>query len=604
MLEKINLPDDIKKLKIPELKELSQDIRQQIISVVYENGGHLSSNLGTVELTVALHYVFNTPDDKLIFDVGHQCYAHKIITGRKDKISTLRKFGGISGFTNPSESKYDCVTAGHSSTSLSQSLGFCRARDLSGGKYNIVAVIGDGALSGGMAFEALNDIGNSKTKLIIVLNDNEMSIEKNVGAVSRHLTKLRLSKSYRYLKKGFRKFIFSIPLIGKPINIITDAVKRLLLKIFVSKSIFDCLGIKYVGTYDGNDLLDIIKALKNASEMDRPVLIHIYTKKGKGYAPSEENPSKFHSVKKGFVSTQTDFSKCFGKELCSLAEADKKIVAVTAAMKDGTGLTEFSEKFGGRFFDVGICEQHAVTMCAGMASGGLKPYFSVYSTFLQRAFDQISNDICIPNLPVTFIIDRAGLVGSDGETHHGVLDISYLCCLPNMTVYSPKDLTDLSTVLKFSLNFNSPLAIRYGNEYFGEFENHFAIKYGKWEIISALKDINIISYGGRMLHIALDTKKLLTAKGKDIGIINAAFIKPLDELMLKNLKGICVVLEECMPFGSLYSSICAYICKENLPLRAVPVNLSDKYITHGKTSKLLDSVGISPENIANIIKNL
>jgi 1-deoxy-D-xylulose-5-phosphate synthase len=601
MLERINLPSDLKNLKIKELNVLAEEIREQILYAVNKNGGHLASNLGTVELILALHYVFDTPKDKLVFDVGHQCYAHKIITGRRENLGSLRMTGGLSGFLSPSESEYDTITAGHSSTSLSQALGICRARDLKGENFNVIAVIGDGALGSGMAFEALNDIGSSKTRLIIVLNDNEMSIEKNVGAISKHLSRLRLNKRYLTLKKGFRKFIFSVPLIGKPLRKMIDAVKHMLVKVFVSRSVFDCFGISYAGTYDGNDVGQLIKAFKNAALFDKPVLIHVYTKKGKGYAPAEENPEKYHSVRKGFAAGKTEFSHKMGEILSCLAEKDKRIIAVTAAMKDGTGLNGFSAKFPQRFFDVGICEAHAVTMCAGLASKGFKPYFCVYSTFLQRAFDQISNDICIPKLPVTLVIDKAGLIGSDGETHHGIIDVSYLCSLPNMTVYCPKDLTDLENIMEFSLNFGSPLSVRLENEYFGEFDYHGDITNGKWEILSPLNDVNIIAYGGRMLHTAFAAKKILENKGINIGIINAAFLKPFDKQMLSSLQGTAFVLEESLPAGGLYSITASYICQNNLKLKAYSISLPDKYITHGDITDLLKSVDMSPEDVAKRI---
>lgn len=602
MIEKINTTYDLKKLKTKELKELAEDIREQIVYVVNKNGGHLSSNLGTVELIISLNKVFNTPKDKIIFDVGHQCYTHKILTGRKKDIGSIRTTNGLSGFINPNESEYDTILAGHSSTSLSQALGMCRARDLMGKNYNVVAVIGDGALTSGMAFEALNDIGNSKTKLIIILNDNEMSIEKNVGAISKHLSKIRVNKNYLCIKKGFRKFIFSIPVIGKPIRKLADKIKKFFLKIFVSRSIFDSFGISYAGTFDGNDISELNKALENAKEMDKPVLLHVYTKKGKGYIPAEENPSLYHSIRKGFKSGQTDYSNNLGKILTEIAEKNQNIIAVTAAMKDGTGLCDFSKKYPNRFFDVGICEQHAVTMCAGMASQGLKPYFCVYSTFLQRGFDQISNDVCIPKLPVTLIIDRAGIVGSDGETHHGLLDVPFLNSLPNMTIYCPKDIQDQTAIIQFSQNYNYPLAIRYENDYQGEFKTHNDIQIGKWEILSPLTEINIISYGGRMLNTATKVKDILEKDGIKVGIINAAFIKPIDKNLIKNLTGVIAVCEESLPNGNLYSNITSYIANNNINLKAFSYCLPDKYITHGKSSDLLEINGLSLQKIAEKIK--
>lgn len=601
MLEKIASPKDIKNLTTEELGQLAAEIRQKIIQTVEKNGGHLSSNLGTVELILALHRAFDAPKDKLIFDVGHQCYAHKIITGRAERFDTLRQFGGISGFSDPSESEYDAIYAGHSSTSLSQALGMCRARDLKGEKYHVVAVIGDGALSGGMAFEALNDIGNSDTRLIIVLNDNEMSISKNVGGVSRHLCRLRLSRSYINIKKGLRRFIFALPLVGKPIRKICEFFKRQAVKLVIAGNIFDSLGVKYVGAFDGHNICELTRAFERAKQLDGPVLLHILTKKGKGYTPAEESPDIYHGIRKGFKNGNTAFSARAGDKLCELAEQDDRIVAVTAAMKEGTGLVRFSERFTKRFFDVGICEQHAVTMCAGMAAVGFKPYFCVYSTFLQRAFDQISNDVCLPDLPVTLLVDRAGLVGRDGETHHGIFDVPYLSCLPNITIYTPKDLADLEAILDFSKGFGHPLAVRYENEYFGEFDVHGEIIPGKWEVLSEGAEVNIIAYGGRMLNVAKKAMEILKEKGLDIGIINAAFIKPFDTGLLENLKGACFVLEQCPPSGGLYGALCGYACERGLPLRIYPLSLPDSYITFGSCEQLLESLGLSAEGVAKRI---
>ena len=603
MIEKIASPKDIKNLSNDELNHLAAEIRELIINTVEKNGGHLSSNLGTVELTLALHKAFDAPKDKIIFDVGHQSYTHKIITGRAEKFDTLRRFGGISGFTDPNESQYDVIYAGHSSTSLSQALGMCRARDLKGEKYNIVAVIGDGALSGGMALEALNDIGNSDTRLIIVLNDNEMSIGKNVGGVSRHLSKLRLSKPYINMKKGFKRFLFTLPLLGWPLRKVCEFFKKLIVKLFVSRNIFDCLGVKYVGTFDGNNISELVKAFDRAKRIDHPVLLHVHTKKGMGYKPAEDKPDIYHGIRSGMRNGFTHFSLNIGKKLCELARVNEKIVAVTAAMKEGTGLTQFAEEFPKRFYDVGICEQHAVTMCAGLASGGFKPYFAVYSTFLQRAFDQISNDVCLPNLPVTLLVDRTGLVGRDGETHHGIFDLAYLSCLPNMTIYTPKDLQDLSSIVKFSQDFPSPFAIRYENEYFGEFERHGEIKLGKWEILEESEGPNIIAYGGRMLNIAFKAREILKEKGIDIGIINAAFIKPFDTEMLESLRGLCFVLEQSARSGSLYSSLCTYTYEKSLELKMQSINIPDAYISFGSCEELLKSCKLSAEDIAERISS-
>lgn len=603
MLENINYPYDLKKLNAKQLSGLAEEIREQIINIVNHSGGHLSSNLGTVELTLAIHRVFNAPTDKIIFDVGHQCYTHKIISGRKSGLISLRQTGGVSGFVNPSESEYDAIYAGHSGTSLSQALGMCRARDLKNQSHNVVAVIGDGSLGSGMALEALNDIGNSKTKIIIILNDNDMSIEKNVGAISRHLRKLRLNRSYISLKRGFNRFIFRIPIIGKAIKFVCDAIKRAIL-FFVSKSIFDKMGIKYSGPYDGHDIAALIKAFNSAKEYDSPLLLHIHTKKGKGYKPAEDNPELYHSINKGFLAGHSEFSQKSGDMLCKMAEKDDSIVAVTASMKDGTGLSGFAQKFPQRFYDVGICEQHAVTLCAGLAAGGCKPYFCVYSTFLQRAYDQISNDIALSKQPVTFIIDKAGLVGKDGETHHGIFDVAFLTGLPNMTIYMPKDLYDLESILNFSLSFNAPLAIRYGSGYYGEFDFHKELIYGKWEPLTKLCGINIIAYGNNMLHLAFKVRQLLFAENTEIGIINAAFIKPLDNMFINTLGGTAVILEESLPCGNLYSMICSYISTNNIALKAVSICLPDSYIGHGCNEYLLSKYDMSAEKIALKIKSL
>lgn len=477
----------------------------------------------------------------------------------------------------------------------------CRARDLKEQSHNIVAVIGDGSLGSGMALEALNDIGNSKTKIIIILNDNDMSIEKNVGAISRHLRKLRLNRGYINLKKGFNRFIFSIPVIGKAIKYVCDSVKKAFL-MFVSKSIFDKMGIKYSGPYDGHDIAALIKAFNAAKDYDSPLLLHIHTKKGKGYKPAEDNPELYHSIKKGFLAGYSKFSQKSGEMLCEMAQQDDRIVAVTAAMKDGTGLGDFAQKFPQRFYDVGICEQHAVTLCSGLALGGCKPYFCVYSTFLQRAYDQISNDIALSKQPVTFIIDKAGLVGKDGETHHGVFDVAFLSSLPNMTIYMPKDLYDLEAILKFSLTFNAPLAIRYESGYYGEFDFHKEIIYGKWEPLTKLCGKNIIAYGNNMLHLAFKVRQMLSEENIEIGIINAAFIKPLDGMLLNSLDGTAVILEESLPFGSLYSMVCSYISTNNLALKAVSVCLPDSYIGHGCNQDLLDRYDMTADKIALKIK--
>ncbi|MCL1901059.1 MAG: 1-deoxy-D-xylulose-5-phosphate synthase, partial [Firmicutes bacterium] len=462
-LEKLNDVSDIKKLNFKELKILAQEMRDLITKSTDKCGGHLSSNLGVVELTQALYYVFDFENDKLIFDVGHQCYAHKILSGRKNEFVNLRKYGGLSGFPDRSESVFDAVATGHASTSLSLGLGLSVARDLHHKDYNVICVIGDGALSGGQSFEALNNIGIQKSGMIILLNDNEMSISKSNGVF---LSKLRLSKSYEGFKNKF-KFFGKFPLIGKITLGFMRFVRNVLKAIFVPVNIFDHFSINYYGPFDGHKTKKLIKLLQKAKGTKKPIVIHVLTKKGRGLIAAETAPDVFHGVKSGNECSNSVFSKGMGEFLCELAEKDKRIVAVTAAMSAGTGLTDFSKKFPERFFDVGICEQHAVTFSAGLADEGLAPYFCVYSTFLQRGFDQVIIDVCLNKLPVTFLIDRSGLVGADGKTHHGIFDLSILSCIPNLTILSPCDLSELKKMMEFSVNFNAPLAIRFCNDYAG-----------------------------------------------------------------------------------------------------------------------------------------
>ena len=443
-----------------ELYALGGEIRALITDVVEKNGGHLSSNLGVVDLTIALNYVFNAQQDKMIFDVGHQCYAHKILNGRLDQFETLRRAGGISGFPDRAESAADSFTAGHSSTSLSAALGLAVARDLSKADYRVVAVIGDGALTGGMAYEALNQIGELGPRMLIVLNDNEMSIGKNVGSMAKHLGKLRLSKRYLRFKRGLDRFCRHLPLLGKPLRYCFVKCRGLLRHLLMRHIPFENYNIKYVGSIDGHNIREMIRIMEQTKLADGPVLLHVTTQKGYGNESAEKNPNAYHGVKPGLICQESAFSKAAGQALCGLAEKDERICAITAAMTDGTGLRAFSEKFPSRFFDVGIAEEHAATFAAGLADGGMKPYFAVYSTFLQRAYDQVMLDCCLNSLPVTFLVDRAGLTGSDGKTHQGIYDACYLTQMPGLTVLCPRDLNALERAIKFSAGFGAPLAIR------------------------------------------------------------------------------------------------------------------------------------------------
>ncbi|SQB91504.1 1-deoxy-D-xylulose-5-phosphate synthase [Clostridium tetanomorphum] len=541
-LEKYKDATQIRAMSLQELDIFAEEIRQFLIDNVSKTGGHLASNLGVVELTISLYNVFNFKRDKLIWDVGHQSYVHKILTGRKQQFHTLRKFGGLSGFPKKCESSFDHFQTGHSSTSISAALGMARARDLKKENYEVVSVIGDGALTGGMALEALNDVGDRKSKMIIILNDNQMSIGKNVGGLSTYLSKIRIEPGYNKFKKEIDSALRKIPNIGKGMAQTLEKVKNGIKQMVVPGMLFENMGIKYLGPIDGHNIKELSKVFSNAKEIQGPVLIHVVTKKGKGYKYAEKNSGKFHSIGPfDYISGEVcagkclTYSKAFGDAMIKIASEDKRVVAITAAMRDGTGLEGFAEKFKDRFFDVGIAEQHAVTMAAGMATSGLKPVFAVYSTFLQRAYDQILHDVCIQNLPVILAIDRAGIVGADGETHQGVFDLSYLSHIPNMTIVAPKSVLELEYILSWAVKQNYPIAIRYPRG--GDNPNVSLVPLkqfikGKWEIISNEGEITLIAVG-RMVQQAVLVRERLKKTGIDIGVINASFIKPLDVSLLK-----------------------------------------------------------------------
>ena len=479
LLERINNPNDLKKLSTEEKKQLAEEIRKYILEIVSQNGGHLASNLGIVELTIALHSVFNCPKDKIIWDVGHQAYVHKILTGRREQMKTLRQLGGISGFPKTSESEFDSFDTGHSSTSISVALGMARARDCLKKNNKVIAVIGDGALTGGMAIEALNDAGASKTNLTVILNDNEMSISKNVGGIPKLLTKIRIKKAYNRSNNGIKRFFNHVPVIGKPVINLAHNIKHGIKQLIIPNMYFEDLGFTYLGPVNGHNIEELEEILKKSQNIEGPILIHVITKKGRGYCFAEETPDQYHSTASFDLKTgkllhakQKDYSQVFGETLIKLAKTDKKIVAITAAMKDGTGLKEFAKQFPNRFFDVGIAEQHAVGMIAGMAAAGLKPVFSVYSSFLQRAYDQLIHDIAIQNLPVTILVDRAGIVGADGETHQGIFDLSFLSTIPNFVVMAPKNFEELENMIPFAINVKKPVAIRYPRG--GEMKNQIS----------------------------------------------------------------------------------------------------------------------------------
>jgi 1-deoxy-D-xylulose-5-phosphate synthase len=614
ILDRYTTPKDIKNYSIDELEELSNNIRDFLIEKVSKTGGHLASNLGVVELTISLYNVFDFEKDKIIWDVGHQSYVHKILSGRKDKFDTLRKYDGLSGFPKSTESPYDMFNTGHSSTSISAGLGMARARDLMKKDYNVVAVIGDGALTGGMALEALNDAGYNKTKIVIILNDNQMSIAKNVGGLSTYLSKLRVDPSYNKFKNEFNSTLEK-SIIGKSvinsINKIKDSIKQFI----VPGMLFEEMGVKYLGPIDGHNIIEVSKVLSMAKNINGPVIIHTITQKGKGYDFAERNPNKFHGVgpfncDSGEIclTSGETFSSAFGSEIVKLAKNHTNLIAITAAMTDGTGLTGFANKYQDRFFDVGIAEQHAVTLAAGMAKDGLRPIFAVYSTFLQRAYDQILHDVCLQNLPVIFAIDRAGLVGEDGETHQGIFDVSYLSHIPNITILAPKCTEELKTMLNWSLTQNYPIAIRYprgGDDSNISLKSVPTIEKGSWETLEYGGNIAIIASGRMVTHALLAREKLLKM-GINITIINACFIKPidhniLDKLMKDNFK--IITLEDNILRGGLGTQILDYANLKNYKNLLLNLGFNDQFITHGSLDVLYKLYGLDVDSIVdNILK--
>lgn len=606
-LDSMNFPEDIKKLNDNELLDLGEEIRKFLIESVSKTGGHLSSNLGVVELTLSLFKTFDIGRDKLIWDVGHQSYIHKILTGRKDGFKNLRKKDGLSGFPKRSESIYDCFQTGHSSTSISAALGMARARDIKKEKHNVIAVIGDGALTGGLAFEALNDIGFRKTKMIIVLNDNQMSIAKNVGGVSIYLNKLRMKPKYNKIKSNINTEL-SKSKGGKVVLSNMLKLKNGLKSLVVDSMLFEDMGIKYIGPIDGHNIKLMNEVFSMAKNINGPVIVHTTTKKGKGYEFAEKSPSKFHGIspfnlENGEVCKTCceTYSSAFGKALNKIAKEDKYVVAITAAMPDGTGLKEFSKNFPERFFDVGIAEEHAVTLSAGMASSGLKPVFAVYSTFLQRAYDEILHDVCIQNLPVVFAIDRAGVVGEDGETHQGILDISYLSTMPNMTIVAPKSLKEVEILLRWALNKKTPVAIRYpkGGDKLNNLPVLKEINYGKWEVLNKGENLAIIACG-KTVEFAMEALYKLKEKNINPTIINATFIKPVDEEKIKYLAENnfnIITVEDNMKQGGLGSSILNSLNNYNYKKTIKILAYEDKFIEQASVDiiykeNFLDSDGI------------
>lgn len=612
ILEQIKEPNDIKKIAQKDLKPLARELRRFLVKNISKTGGHLASNLGTVELTMALHLVLNFPEDKLVWDVGHQAYTHKILTGRGEGFPGLRQYKGLSGFPKRNESTCDAFNTGHSSTSISAALGLVKARDLKHEKHKVFAVIGDGALSGGMAFEALNNAARLKTNMVIVLNDNDMSITENVGGMANYLGKIRTGSSYQKLKDGVEEALRSIPSVG---NVMADKLKRskdTLKRLFIPGMLFEDMGITYIGPIDGHNIDEMKEAFRNASRAGEAVLVHVITKKGKGYSFAEKTPAKYHGIDPFVVSTGevknksqgATYTEVFSKTLMEEAENNLSIAAVCAAMPSGTGLMGFREAYPERFFDVGIAEEHAVTFAGGMAAGGMHPVVAIYSTFLQRAYDQILHDVCLENLPVTFCIDRAGIVGNDGETHQGVFDISYLSNIPGLTIMAPKNKDEFVKMLRFSMNFQGPSAVRYprGKAYEGLSEFDQPVVSGKSEILYKERDIALLAVGS-MNETAVSVREALKEKGHQVSLINVRFIKPMDTSMLDGLlkeHRVIVTLEENVRIGGFGQMTSDYLAGQD-GITIINVSAPDGFIEHGDGDVLKESLGLDCDSITERI---
>ena len=617
LLDNIKNPTDLKNIDSKQLPQLANEIRELIISTVANTGGHLASSLGAVELITALHYVFNAPEDKIVFDVGHQAYAHKILTGRKDKFNSLRQLDGISGFIKPEESPFDSFISGHSATAVSAALGMAVARDLAGEKHKVIAVIGDGTLTSGMTYEALNNACDTTKNLIIVLNDNEMAISPSVGSMSKYLNKIIISPLYNRIKNDIEQIVKKIPGLGTKMLEASHKIEEGLKGILVPGILFEELGFRYVGPIDGHNIKDLIDILNGIQNIDNPVILHVVTKKGKGYEHAEDDPEDFHGASPFHITsgngkktaTIPSYTGIFGDTLNKLAKNNKKIVAITAAMSQGTGLARFSELYPKRFFDVGIAEEHAVTFAAGLAKSGLKPIVTIYSTFLQRAYDQIVVDVALQKLPVVFAIDRAGLVGEDGPTHHGVFDISYLRHIPNLTIMQPKNENELQHMIYTATEYDGPIAIRFprGIGFGVPLDTQFKkMEIGKAELICEGKD-GVIFALGSMVNMANEAIKLLRKDGLHLGLINARFIKPLDTALLEELASTyshIFTIEENVLAGGFGSAIMEYLSeKEIATTKVCSFGIPDKFILHGNINALKGQLGLTPSAIAQSIKN-
>lgn len=614
ILEQIKGPEDLKNMSPEELCVLAGEIRTFLIEKISHTGGHLASNLGVVELTIALLCTFDLPKDKIIWDVGHQSYTHKILSGRMQEFDELRQYGGLSGFPKRKESPYDAFDTGHSSTSISAGLGIAQGRDILGEDYKVVSVIGDGALTGGMAYEALNNAARMKKNFIIVLNDNKMSISENVGGMSRYLGGLRTGNGYNDLKKNVADILERIPVVGERMIDRIKRTKNSIKQLFIQGMLFENMGITYLGPVDGHNIPALCKVFKEAQKLDHAVLVHVLTKKGKGYEPAEKNPAAFHGVNPFDIKTgrpvaekkYPTYTDVFSKKLCQLGEIHPELVAVTAAMPDGTGVAAFGKRFPDRFFDVGIAEAHAVTSAAGMAAAGLRPVVAVYSSFLQRGYDQILHDVCIQNLPVIFAVDRAGLVGSDGETHQGIFDYSYLTSIPNMSVAAPKNLWELRAMLDFAMDYKAPFTIRYprGTAYRGLKEFMQPISYGKGEMLYEEEDIALLAVGS-MVSTGEHVREKLKEEGYSCTLANARFVKPFDKELVERLAKnhrLIVTMEENVLQGGFGLPVTAYIHEHYPQVKVLNIALPDAYVEHGNVSVLREGLGIDSDSIIRKLK--
>ena len=614
ILEQIKGPENLKNMSPEELCVLAGEIRTFLIEKISHTGGHLASNLGVVELTIALLRTFDLPKDKIIWDVGHQSYTHKILSGRMQEFDELRQYGGVSGFPKRKESPYDAFDTGHSSTSISAGLGIAQGRDILGEDYKVVSVIGDGALTGGMAYEALNNAARMKKNFIIVLNDNKMSISENVGGMSRYLGGLRTGNGYNDLKKNVADTLERIPVVGERMIDRIKRTKNSIKQLFIPGMLFENMGITYLGPVDGHNIQALCKVFKEAQKLDHAVLVHVLTKKGKGYEPAEKNPAAFHGVSPFDIKTgrpvaekkYPTYTDVFSKKMCQLGETHPELVAVTAAMPDGTGVAAFGKRFPDRFFDVGIAEAHAVTSAAGMAAAGLRPVVAVYSSFLQRGYDQILHDVCIQNLPVIFAVDRAGLVGSDGETHQGIFDYSYLTSIPNMSVAAPKNLWELRAMLDFAMDYKAPFAIRYprGTAYRGLKEFMQPISYGKGEMLYEEEDIALLAVGS-MVSTGEHVREKLKEEGYSCTLANARFVKPFDKELVERLAKnhrLIVTMEENVLQGGFGLPVTAYIHEHHPQVKVLNIALPDAYVEHGNVSVLREGLGIDSDSIIRKLK--